>query len=203
MPTVTILLVDDHAMFRTGVALVLRAGIADVEVLEQSSVEEAMRSTMPAPDVLLLDIRLQGLNGLEAIALFKRKWPLVPIVMLSSDAASATVQQALARGATAFVSKAESADHILALINQVLRRDAIVTSPRPDDAAPGMPACLTPRQCEVLDLLHQGLSNKLIGRRLGLSENTVRGHVQAVLEFFQVTSRSEAAYVARQRGLVG
>ena len=78
-------------------------------------------------------------------------------------------------------------------------------------AADGLPAgeggadaqpLLTPRQSEVLDLMCQGLSNKLIGRRLNLSENTVRGHVQAVLAALQVSSRSEAGFAARQRGLV-
>jgi DNA-binding NarL/FixJ family response regulator len=61
---------------------------------------------------------------------------------------------------------------------------------------------LTPRQLEVLDLLSQGMPNKTIGRRLGLSENTVRGHVQALLDVLQVSSRSEAAFVARRLGLI-
>ena len=105
----------------------------------------------------------------------------------------------LERGAAAFVSKAASADSILALIDQ-LRRGQSVAAPAPADDAPRQ--LLTPRQFEVLDLVCQGLSNKVIGRRLNLSENTVRGHVQAVLAALEVSSRSEAGFEARRRGLV-
>jgi DNA-binding NarL/FixJ family response regulator len=85
----------------------------------------------------------------------------------------------------------------------VLREDSAVVAPSTATDAEGASARLTPRQNEVLDLLSQGLPNKVIGRRLGLTENTVRWHVQAVLEFLQVASRAEAVYVARQRGLIG
>jgi DNA-binding NarL/FixJ family response regulator len=152
---------------------------------------------MNAPDALLLDIHLQGLNGLDGIAPLKRKWPQTPIVMLASDATQDTVRQALERSAAAFISKAEATDKILAIIKQVLCGDSVAEQPAAADAPR-----LTPRQCEVLDLLCQGLSNKVIGKRLGLSENTVRWHVQALLAFLQVSSRSEAAYAARRSGLV-
>ena len=84
---------------------------------------------------------------------------------------------------------------------------AVVTDAVADAAARGVPddgglLRLTARQCEVLELISEGLSNKLIGRRLDLSENTVRGHVQAVLAHLGVSSRTEAAFAARRRGLV-
>ncbi|WP_211455424.1 response regulator [Collimonas antrihumi] len=194
----SILLIDDHAMFRSGMAMVLRSGIANIDVFEAASLEEAMRSPIEAPAILLLDIQLQGLNGLECIAVLQRKWPQVSIIMLSADATPTTVRLALERGAVAFVSKADTATNILAIIEQVLRKEPTAgisgnTPPEPH---------LTPRQCEVLDLLCQGLPNKTIGKRLGLSENTVRGHVQALLSFLQVSSRSEAAFAARRSGLV-
>lgn len=181
--------------------MVLNMGIENAEVLEAGSLEEAMRSTALTPAILLLDIHLNGLNGLEGIALLKRKWPQAAIVMLSSDMAPETARTALSRGAAAFVSKADTADNILAVIGQVLRKETVGCAPSGAGTAPQ--AHLTPRQAEVLDLLCQGLPNKLIGRRLGLSENTVRGHVQAVLAFLQVSSRSEAVFAARRRGLVG
>jgi DNA-binding NarL/FixJ family response regulator len=196
LPT-TILLIDDHALFRSGLSMVLRSDIANVQVLEAGSLEEALRNSLDAPDVLLLDIQLQGLNGLDGIALLKRKWPQTPIVMLASDATQDTMRQALERGAAAFISKAEATSKILASIKQVLHRETVVEK-RVETEMPR----LTPRQCEVLDLLCQGLSNKVIAKRLGLSENTVRWHVQALLAFLQVASRSEAAYAARRNGLV-
>jgi DNA-binding NarL/FixJ family response regulator len=107
------------------------------------------------------------------------------------------------RGAAAFVSKADSADNILAVIDRLRRGEpAGAAAPPAAGEGAGSPQLLTPRQFEVLDLLCQGLPNKVIGRRLGLSENTVRGHVQAVLAALQVSSRSEAGFAARRRGLV-
>jgi len=200
-----ILLVDDHALFRCGLRMVLSSGIPDLEVAEAASLEEAMRCTLADPALVLLDVQLHGLNGLEGIALVKRKWPAAVVVILSSDAGPQNVRMAQERGAAAFVSKADTADKILAIIEQ-LRQGLPILSP----AHPSAPAgdgdasrqLLTPRQFEVLDLLCQGLPNKVIGRRLNLSENTVRGHVQAVLAALQVSSRSEAGFAARRRGLV-
>jgi DNA-binding NarL/FixJ family response regulator len=201
MSTVSILLIDDHAMFRTGMRLVLQSGIPHAQVLEAASLEEAMRTCSEPPAIVLLDVDLQGLNGVEGIALLKQRWPRTPVVMLSSSSAGETVRLALARGASAFVSKAETAAMIMKVIDQVL--DGELPGLR-NDAAPGVsPPLLTPRQCEVLDLLAEGLSNKVIARRLNLSEFTVRGHVQAVLGLLGVTSRAQAAFAARQRGLIG
>ncbi|CAN7434698.1 MULTISPECIES: response regulator [unclassified Variovorax] len=201
-----ILLIDDHALFRCGLRMVLAAGIADLEVAEAASLEEAMRSPMEGPALVLLDIQLHGLNGLEGIALVKRKWPEAAVVILSSDVAHHNVRLALERGALAFVSKAEPADKILAVIDQLRRGLPVVPASSsmlvPAGEADASRQLLTPRQSEVLDLMCQGLSNKVIGRRLNLSENTVRGHVQAVLAALQVSSRSEAGFAARRRGLV-
>ncbi|MGJ7491717.1 response regulator [Variovorax sp. ZT4R33] len=203
-----ILLIDDHALFRCGLRMVLGAAIASLEVAEAASLEEAMQCTM-APALVLLDVQLHGLNGIEGIALVKRKWPDAAVIMLSSQAEAQTMALALQRGATTFVSKAATADTILSVIDQV-RRGLALPSPA-NGIQPALGALgavepdaqrLTPRQCEVLDLLCQGLSNKVIGRRLNLSENTVRGHVQAVLATLQVSSRSEAGFAARRRGLV-
>ena len=107
---------------------------------------------------------------------------------------------ALARGAAGFVSKAETADHMVQAIVGVLQGSSVVVPPSIDTGAARR---LTPRQCEVLDLLSQGLSNKLVARRLSLSDNTVRRHVQDILEFFNVGSRAEAVVAARQQGLIG
>lgn len=205
MTTARILLIDDHAMFRTGLRMVLNARIPGVEVFDAGSLNEAMQDTPEMLDIILLDIKLPGLNGVDGIALLKRKWPQVPVLMLSSLDEPETVRMALARGAKGFISKAETADKIVSLINITLRGGSIApaTHEGNGDDAPGALLHLTPRQCEVLDLLCQGLSNKLIARKLMLSEHTVRGHVQAILEFLQVSSRSEATFAARRRGLVG
>lgn len=209
MPLIQVLLIDDHALFRSGLAMVLKDGLSDVQIAQVASLEGAMNVALTAPHVVLLDVQLQGLNGLEGIALVHRRWPAAHVVMLSSHAEPRTVRQALQRGAAAFVSKAETADTIVAVIQTLMRGEAVATTV--NGFADSQPAALgdgassqrlTPRQAEVLDLLCQGLSNKVIGRRLNLSENTVRGHVQATLLALGVSSRSEAAFAARRIGLV-
>ena len=205
MSPTRVLLIDDHVLFRAGLRMVLNSGLENLEMAEASSLEEALRDTIEPPAVVLLDLKLRGLNGLEGMALLRRKWPQTAVVVLSSDSASLTVRSALERGAVAFVSKADSADSILTVIRQVLLGQPITTVQTLPPEVGGKVLTrqlLTPRQCEVLDLLCQGHSNRVIGRRLNLSEHTVRGHVQALLSALQVSSRSEAGYAARRMGLV-
>lgn len=198
MPHPHILLIDDHALFRSGMRLVLQAGLPGADITEAASLEQAVRAAGP-PSLVLLDIQLQGVNGLEGLGLLKQRWPEVPVLMLSSSSEPETIRLALSRGAAAFFSKADTAEKIIALIRQVLAGDLPAGTSAPDAGKPR----LTPRQCEVLDLLSEGLSNKAIARRLDLSEFTVRAHVQAVLGVLGVSSRSQATYAARSSGLIG
>jgi len=205
MTTTNILLIDDHAMFRSGLRMVLCAGMQDAEIFEAGSLIEATQAAPEWIDIILLDINLPGLNGLDGIAIIKRKWPQTPVIVLSSQDGPETARDAVARGAVCFISKADTADRIVSLLNRVLHgeyNEPEVLSADGDEEAKA-PQHLTSRQCEVLDLLCQGMSNKLIARKLFLSEHTVRGHVQSVLGFLQVSSRSEAIVAARRRGLVG
>jgi DNA-binding NarL/FixJ family response regulator len=203
MHSAKILLIDDHAMFRTGMRMVLEAGFPQAAVIEAGSLIQALQNTDRAPDLVLLDIRMPGLNGVDGIPILKQKWPNVPILMLSSESEPENIRSAIARGASGFVSKAQTAEEIMDAARKILSGE-ISASPLTDSSEKNEPLThLTLRQSEVLELLCQGLSNKLIARRLSLSENTVRGHVQAILSFLEVTSRSEAAFVARSRGLIG
>lgn len=200
MSSPRVLLIDDHAMFRSGLRMVISAAMLDAVIHEAGSLQEAIDNTPGSVDVVLLDINLRGLSGLEGIALLQRKWPQVPVLMLSSQSEPETVRLALARGAAGFVSKAETAEHIVQAIRGALQGSTAVLSSSADR---GITRRLTPRQCEVLDLMSQGLSNKLVARRLSLSDNTVRRHVQDILEFFNVGSRAEAVVAARQQRLIG
>lgn len=194
-----ILIIDDHDLYRSGLRAALNASMPNAEIFEAGSIDEAMRGTADMLDVIVLDIRLPGLNGVEGITLLRKKWPLVPVLMLSSQNDPETVDLALERGAAGFVSKADTADKIVATINLILRGQFTASL-----GVGGTPLFrLTPRQCEVLDLLCQGMTNKLIARRLMLSENTVRVHVQGIFGFLRVSSRSEAVFAARSRGLIG
>jgi DNA-binding NarL/FixJ family response regulator len=197
-----IFLIDDHAMFRTGLRMVLTSGIPNSEFFEAGSLAEAIASKQTDIDIVLLDIILkgpQGQNGLEGMTALKQKWPHAPILVLSSQDDPETARLSLALGATDFASKAETAEKFIEITNQILQypladRSATFNSPSQRR--------LTPRQHEVLNLLHKGLSNKLIAQQLSLSDNTVRRHVQDILEFFEVISRAEAVFAARSQGLV-
>lgn len=194
--TIRLLLIDDHALFRSGIAMVLNTGLREVQIFEAASLEQALRCPCDEIDLLLLDVQLEGLNGLDCIAPLRRKWPRAKLLVVSAAQDARLVERALALGALGFIGKSESSQSLLEQVAEALAERW------PEGEASAASCKLTPRQCEVLELLGQGLSNKIIGKRLELSENTVRGHVQATLATLQVSSRSEAAFVARRLGLI-
>jgi DNA-binding NarL/FixJ family response regulator len=199
-------------MFRAGLRMIIEADLADVEVFEAASLNEVVQGSLNVPsvafvpDVVLLDLNLPDNNnmsacqGLNGITLLKEKWPNTPVLVLSSQDDQETVINVMAHGSTSFVSKAETAKVIVETIQQTLKQRSSQASARAP--SPVQAQTLSLRQSEVLKLLSQGLSNKLIGRQLQLSENTVRVHVQALLKFFHATNRAEAAFAARQQSLV-
>lgn len=195
----SILLIDDHALFRSGIAMVLEAGLGEADISEAGSLEQALQESDIEPDLIMLDVQLQGVSGLEGMASLRRKWPLAKIVVVSAFDLPDIISEAVEKGAIAFISKTERPERMLAQVRSLLDGDA---APAPVHHSGEDRPRLTPRQAEVLDLLCQGLSNKMIGRRLNLSEHTVRGHVQATLATLDVSSRSEAAFAARRLGLV-
>lgn len=199
MNSQSILLIDDHAMYRASLQMVICMAIDHVTVLHAASIEDALRITSVSPDVLLLDIRLNGVSGLEALPDLQQRWPMAPVLVLSSQDEPETARFAVARGAAAFVSKAEPAERIVSVVKRALGGDFPLVRSGSDSCA----RKLTMSQREVLQLLHHGMSNKLIARKLGLSDNTVRRHVQDILEYFKVVTRAEAVFVARQQSLVG
>lgn len=199
MKSACILLIDDHAILLYGLRMLLEAKIAEAQVVSADSLGESLRVDA-TPDVIVLDIKLPGISGLEGLAPLQRKWPQARIVMLSSQDDADTQQEALARGATAFISKAEAGERVCDVICQLLHGQTPTAIP--DHPLGKTQQYLTPRQCEVLDFLNQGLTNKMIARKLGLSDNTVRRHVQDIFVFFNVTSRTEAVFAARRQRIV-
>ncbi len=195
-----LLLIDDHPLFRSGLRLVLERDLPGIGIIEAGTLAEALAHQGTPPSLLLLDIQLPGLNGLNGLALLQKQWPAVPVIVLSSQTDPATVRRALASGASAFIPKTDSPERIIHATQCALAGTLKVATL---SAPPAAASRLTARQLQVLELLCQGLSNKLIGRQMGLSENTVRGHVQAILSCLGVCSRSEAMFVAQRDRLVG
>jgi DNA-binding NarL/FixJ family response regulator len=200
----SVLLIDDHQLFRHGLEMLIQSEWKEAQVFHADAMEAVWHSDTPRPDVVLLDVKLQGLNGLESIKLLHLRWPGLPIIMISSDASSATVKHSLDKGAVGFVSKASNSETIFAALraalNPHLTPDEKATEAARDLAPNSNP--LTVRQVEVLTFINQGLTNKAIARKLFISENTVRGHVQLLLTALKATSRSEAVFNARNLGLI-
>ncbi|AVB17744.1 DNA-binding response regulator [Pseudomonas syringae pv. tomato] len=197
MPSSSILLIDDHALFRSSVALMLEMRLPRTTVSEASRIEQALAQALPAPDLILLDVQLESTNGLEGIALLQERWPLARVVIVSAFDRDAIVREAIQRGAVEFHSKAECPEHLLQRIQALLSGEP----PEPRTIA-ATPLPLTSRQRQVLGLLCRGLTNKEIALQLWRSEHTVRSHVQAILTILQTSCRTEAADAARRLGLV-
>lgn len=203
-----VLIVEDHPLFREGATQLLRALVPDTKVMGAATAEEGLALAATArPDLVLLDLALPGMEGAAAVARFAQALPGVPVVALSGSEDRHDVQTALRAGAVAFVSKTASGPVLIETLRRVLAGQS-VDSPWvqgeaglvPEGGGPQLP--LTGRQEEILLALCQGLSNKEIGLRLELSENTVKSHIAAIFKALRVINRTQAALKARRYGLV-
>lgn len=197
-----LLLIDDHTLFRTGLRLLLGDTLPTSDILEAGSVMEAVEQHgRTAIDLILLDLQLPGLSGLEGTQVLHRHFPAARIIVVSGTTEAWTPEMATRYGVSGFLSKSATPEQIEASIAQCLQAPPPIATPCTTDR-PGSPGPLTPRQLEVLHHLGLGRSNKVIARHLGLAENTVRVHVAAILAHLNVASRIEAVLEAQRRGLL-
>ena len=185
----------------------------DTEVLQASEGAEGLRMAEAHADLdaVFLDLEMPGSGGMSAIPEFGKRRPELPVIVLSSSEDPRDVRRALALGALGYIPKSSPPRVLLSALQLVLSgtiyvpplmlRPAAATprSAGTDPARPG--ASLTERQLEVLRLLGKGLSNKEIGRDLGLSEKTVKAHVTAIFKTLNVVNRTQAASAAREADL--
>jgi DNA-binding NarL/FixJ family response regulator len=206
-----ILIIDDHPLFRAGIATVVESLGEAARLIESNSCEEALDwiAGNAEPDLILLDLSLPGMDGMSGLARLRDAVPAVPVVVLSANEESAKIRRAFAGGAMGYIPKSAGSDVILHALRLVLAGGMyvpanVVTRPATQSrhAQDLESTALTDRQQEVLNLLSQGLSNKEIAARLALAENTVRVHVAAILRLLGVKNRTEAGYQAVSRGLV-
>jgi two-component system, NarL family, nitrate/nitrite response regulator NarL len=193
-----VLVVDDHPLFGRGVAMLVRDELRRPAVLE-GSVEAALErlAAGEAFALVMLDLELPGLSGLEGVQRVRALRPKLPVVVCSSHQGELARQAAIERGAHAFVHKGEPPERLLAAM-----RSALAGVPGEAAGAGQGSAMLTTRQREVLWLLSEGKSNKVIARALDMSENTVRNHVAAILDRLGVQNRHAAAAEAQRLGLM-
>ncbi len=212
---IRVMLVDDHALFRKGVASLL-ASCPDIEVVgEAGSGAEAVEAVGELmPDVILMDIHMPSLDGLEATRRIKAEHPYVKIVMLTVAEEDRALFDAIKAGAHGYLLKRVEPDEFLGMIRGISRGEAPISrsmaskilgefgkrmkgQPAEDPAAK-----LTPRERELLQLLTQGSTNKDIANALCVSENTVKNHLKNILAKLHLQNRVQAVAFALRQGLV-
>lgn len=208
-----ILLADDHALFRDGVASLLTAW-GHVVVGQAANGHEAVRlAEALRPDLVLMDVRMPGVSGLEATASIKARHPEISIVMLTVSEDEDDLFAAIRAGAQGYLLKNLEAAQLRGMLEATARGEAAITPAtaarileeflrRERGAARGAPEWLTEREQEVLRLVTAGLRNKEIAAALGITENTAKFHLRNILEKLHAQSRTELAARAVREGLI-
>jgi DNA-binding NarL/FixJ family response regulator len=204
MKQIRVLLIEDHFLARMALHSVL-SGHAQIEIVGEASDGEAGVAMYRKlrPDVAVVDLRLPRISGFDVIAMLKREFSTVRIVVLSNYHGSEDIYRAVQSGAMAYLTKDASGEELLNAIQNVHRGLRYLPHVALDRLAERMPAVeLTPRETEVLSCITKGFSNREIADELGIAEKTVRIHVSAVLEKMGARDRTQATIFALQRGLV-
>jgi DNA-binding NarL/FixJ family response regulator len=212
MSAIKVLIVDDHNLVREGLKAVFDQG-SDVEVVgEAGSGEEALEMVDTAkPDVVLMDISMPGMNGIQATKLIREKYPDAKVVMLTMLDQEGYVYEAVKAGATGYMLKNTSSDDLVNAIHTVYEGKALL---HPDATAQLLKEFvsladnkakdygLSGREMEVLQLLSQGNTNKEIAKALWISEQTVKTHVAHIFDKLGTSDRTETVATALRNGLV-
>jgi two-component system nitrate/nitrite response regulator NarL len=214
---VRVLLIDDHALVRQGIGELLQSRGAQV-VASVSSGEEGVRRAIDlSPDIILLDVKMPGMSGIETVERLRAGGVAAPVVMLTMSREDAELGAALRAGAQGYLLKDMEPEELLPALQAVLRGESVVAremvgtlarivrddalakpaAPRPADPF----AELTPRELEILERVAEGSSNKMIARALEITDGTVKLHVKAILRKLGMRSRVEAAVAAVEHGL--
>jgi DNA-binding NarL/FixJ family response regulator len=189
---VKILLVDDHALFRAGMRMLLKA-LGGEAVFEAGDAEQAV-DVLRKHDVALclLDLSLRGGDGLGLLDEIKALSPNTAVVIVSAAEDSRTIRRCIDAGAMSFIPKSAAPEVLTEALQRVLNGEIYLPEMDADASEVTARPALTPRQRDVLKHLSQGLPTKLIARELGLSEYTIKEHIAAIFQVLQVHNRTEA-----------
>jgi DNA-binding NarL/FixJ family response regulator len=197
-----LLIVDDHPLYRLGLLAALSAALPDTDVEGAPSAEAALAllEREPGFDLVLVDQRLPGMDGLSALVHFGERRPDVPRVLISGSEEAGLARRAVEAGASGFIPKSLSVDEVAAAIRRVLEGEVFLPQEElPEAQAPGT---LTLRQLEVLRLLGEGYTNKEIAKALEITVRTARAHVEAIFEHLGAENRTQAVLAAQRAGLL-
>jgi two-component system, NarL family, nitrate/nitrite response regulator NarL len=204
-----VVVIDDHTLFRRGVIALLSHEAAFTVVGEAASAAEGVKVAMAVhPDIVLLDLNMPGIGGLQAIPALKEAAPQARIVMLTVSEEADDLVACLRAGASGYLVKNIDAEFLVAALQRVLAGQSAMSAQMTDKLvrevqgadADERPA-LSPREREILRLIAAGASNKEAARTLGVAESTVKIHVQHILRKLGLATRVQAAVYAAEHGL--
>jgi DNA-binding NarL/FixJ family response regulator len=211
-----LLVVEDHALVREGLVRLLGQIEDGATVFESADFESALTvlDNEEEFDLVLLDLALPGIDGFAGLDILRRRYPAMPVAVVSAFDDTPTITRVINLGASGFIPKAFSGESLLSAVREVLAgnifRPSGQTGARLDDATPVPPAKsgvrpdevgLTDRQAQVLCLMVRGMSNRDIADQLDLSEGTVKIHATAVFKALGVTSRTQALVAVARYGI--
>jgi len=203
----TVIVADDHPLFRTAIKEALKASQGETTFLEASSFETLQELVDENPDVdlVLLDLHMPGVSGFAGLVYLCNHYPSVPVVMISANEDPLVIQRALDHGAAGFIPKSSNLKTITRAIGDILMGEIwapvstqanLPGSNVSELALASRMAQLTPQQFKVLMMVSQGLLNKQIAYDMGISEATVKAHVTAIMNKLGVSNRTQAVLVA-------
>ena len=201
---IRVLVVDDHPIMRIGIAAIIQATPDMTTVAQAGSGEEAVELfEKHLPEITLMDLRLPGISGVEAIRTVMRRHPNARFVVLTTYEGDEDIHQALAAGARSYIIKGMPHDALVSALRRVHAGGRFLPPPVSRALSSRVPNCeLSTREREVLNLIARGKSNKEIANDLGITESTVKTHVSVILMRLNVSDRTQAVVTALQRGLV-
>jgi len=199
-----ILIIDDHALFRDGLSHVLMKLDDHVSVLEASSCDSALQQISYNIDIdlVLLDLNMPGTDGFEVLEKIAERYPAAPVVILSASTSHSDIQRSLDAGALGFIGKDITSAVMLNALRLILSGGIYIPpNMKKADSENDMVSDLTPRQMQVLQMLFEGHSNKVIADKLSLAEATIKMHISSIFKCLEVTNRTQAAIKAGEMEL--
>jgi len=200
---IRILLVDDHMVIRMGLMTAV-SDASDMEVVAdvENGLDAIKAYRKHRPDIVVLDLRMQGLTGIETLRSLREEFKTARILVFSSFAKGEEIYQAMKAGASGFVMKEMPLDRLLGAIRAVHEGAQYIPPEIAVRVGERLPAQLSPRELDVLQMLGRGLSNKEIGAQLGVVEGTVKIHITNIFGKLGVSDRTQALLTAIKRGIV-